>query len=70
MTDRPQAQRAAGSAAPPWMLYGAAGYTGTLIAQHAHERGHRPVLAGRNAPSIKRASPAIAKRSGLIHLFR
>jgi short subunit dehydrogenase-like uncharacterized protein len=24
-----------------WMLYGASGYTGSLIARHAHERGHR-----------------------------
>ena len=35
-----------------WMIYGAAGYTGTLIARHAHERGHRPLLAGRNAAAI------------------
>ena len=35
-----------------WMLYGAAGYTGTLIAQHAHERGHRPLLAGRSGLAI------------------
>ena len=34
------------------MLYGAAGHTGALIAQHAHRRGHRPVLAGRSAPTI------------------
>jgi short subunit dehydrogenase-like uncharacterized protein len=41
-----------------WMLYGAVGYTGTLIAQHAHERGHRPVLAGRNRSAIN----ALAER--------
>jgi short subunit dehydrogenase-like uncharacterized protein len=35
-----------------WMLYGAAGYTGALIAQHAHDHGHRPVLAGRSAPAV------------------
>jgi short subunit dehydrogenase-like uncharacterized protein len=35
-----------------WMLYGAAGYTGALITQHAYERGHRPLLAGRNTPAI------------------
>jgi short subunit dehydrogenase-like uncharacterized protein len=35
-----------------WMIYGAAGYTGTLIARHACERGHRPLLAGRSAPAI------------------
>ncbi len=35
-----------------WMLYGAAGYTGTLIARHAVELGHHPLLAGRSAPSV------------------
>ncbi len=35
-----------------WMLYGAAGYTGTLIAEHARRRGHQPVLAGRSAPAV------------------
>jgi short subunit dehydrogenase-like uncharacterized protein len=38
--------------AGPWMLYGAAGYTGALIAQHARNLGHRPLLAGRSAPAI------------------
>jgi len=33
------------------MLYGAAGHTGALIARHAHQRGHRPLLAGRSAPA-------------------
>jgi short subunit dehydrogenase-like uncharacterized protein len=36
-----------------WMLYGAAGYTGRLIAQHACEVGHRPLLAGRSEPALK-----------------
>ena len=44
-----------------WMLYGAAGYTGTLIAQHARQRGHQPVLAGRSAPAVT----ALAERLGL-----
>jgi short subunit dehydrogenase-like uncharacterized protein len=35
-----------------WMLYGAAGYTGTLIARQAKELGHQPLLAGRNAPAV------------------
>jgi short subunit dehydrogenase-like uncharacterized protein len=43
------------------MLYGAAGYTGTLIAEHARQRGHQPVLAGRSAPGIT----ALAERLGL-----
>ena len=45
------------------MLYGAAGYTGTLIAQHAVECGHRPVLAGRSAPAVI----ALAERLDLPH---
>jgi len=39
-----------------WMIYGANGYTGRLIAQEAIRRGRKPVLAGRNAEAI----PAIA----------
>ena len=35
-----------------WLLYGAAGYTGALIAQHAQEHGHRPLLVGRSAPAV------------------
>ena len=35
-----------------WMLYGASGHTGSVIAQHAQERGHRPLLAGRNVSTI------------------
>ncbi|MHA1913964.1 MAG: saccharopine dehydrogenase NADP-binding domain-containing protein, partial [Promethearchaeota archaeon] len=31
-----------------WMLYGAYGFTGKLIAQEAKLRGHSPVLAGRS----------------------
>ena len=40
------------SDAPVWMLYGAPGYTGTLIAQHAVTHGHRPLLAGRNERDV------------------
>src|SRR4051812_41883732 len=32
-----------------WMIYGANGFTGKLIAEEAHRRGLKPVLAGRNA---------------------
>jgi short subunit dehydrogenase-like uncharacterized protein len=46
-----------------WMLYGAAGYTGSLIAQHAHVRGHRPLLAGRS-------EPALAALAGRLDLLR
>ncbi|MFB6230610.1 MAG: trans-acting enoyl reductase family protein [Salinibacter sp.] len=35
-----------------FLLYGAYGYTGRLIAQEAVERGHRPILAGRDAAQL------------------
>jgi short subunit dehydrogenase-like uncharacterized protein len=35
-----------------WLLYGAYGYTGTLIAQQAKDRGHNPILAGRSADKL------------------
>ena len=31
-----------------WMIYGANGYTGRLIAQEARQRGLSPILAGRS----------------------
>ena len=36
-----------------WTLYGANGYTGRLIVAEAVARGHRPVLAGRNAAALR-----------------
>ena len=51
------------SGAQSWMLYGAAGYTGTLIAQHARKSGHQPMLAGRNAAAVA----ALAERLNLRH---
>lgn len=36
-----------------WVLYGATGYTGVLLAEEAASRGHRPVLAGRNAEKLR-----------------
>jgi short subunit dehydrogenase-like uncharacterized protein len=44
-----------------WMIYGATGTTGTLIAEEAVRRGHQPVLAGRSAASLA----ALGKRLGL-----
>jgi len=35
-----------------WMIYGADGYTGALIAREAKKRGAAPILAGRNAAKI------------------
>lgn len=36
-----------------WMIYGANGYTGQLVAEQAVARGLRPVLAGRSLASIE-----------------
>ena len=35
-----------------WVLYGATGYTGRLMAEEAVRRGMQPVLAGRNTDAI------------------
>ena len=44
--------------ASTWMIYGANGYTGALIAEEAARLGHRPRLAGRNAQALE----ALAER--------
>ena len=36
-----------------WMIYGANGYTGRLVAQVAKRRGHNPVIAGRNQKKME-----------------
>ncbi len=46
-----------------WMIYGANGYTGELIARQAVAQGLRPVLAGRSADKLK----ALAAELGLEH---
>jgi short subunit dehydrogenase-like uncharacterized protein len=43
-----------------WMIYGANGYTGELLAREAAKRGMRPVLAGRTAEKIE----SLAKELG------
>src|SRR5262245_7881505 len=45
------------------LVYGASGYTGTLITNRLVELGVRPVLAGRNAAKLA----AIAEPLGLAH---
>lgn len=44
-----------------WMIYGAAGATGSLIAEEAIRRGHQPMLAGRSAETLA----SLGKRLGL-----
>jgi short subunit dehydrogenase-like uncharacterized protein len=46
-----------------WLIYGANGYTGSLVARLAVERGERPILAGRRAEPVA----ALAKELGLEH---
>jgi short subunit dehydrogenase-like uncharacterized protein len=48
---------------PGFMIYGANGYTGALIAREAVSRGHRPLLAGRNAEALT----GLAHELGLEH---
>ena len=36
-----------------WLIYGASGYTGEIIAKEAISRGHKPILAGRSAEKLK-----------------
>jgi short subunit dehydrogenase-like uncharacterized protein len=45
----------------PWLLYGANGYTGELVARLAADRGHHPILAGRRADT----TCAVADELGL-----
>ncbi|MGE7059840.1 saccharopine dehydrogenase family protein [Staphylococcus hominis] len=42
-----------------WMVYGANGYTGRLIAALAVERGQRPILAGRSAEKVAPLAAAL-----------
>lgn len=44
-----------------WLLYGAYGYTGRLIAEEAVKRGLRPVLAGRDGEKTR----SLAENLGL-----
>jgi len=43
-----------------WLIYGAYGYSGKLIAQEAHRQGLRPVLAGRNEAKTKALAESLS----------
>jgi short subunit dehydrogenase-like uncharacterized protein len=47
-----------------WMIYGANGYTGKLIAKQARQRGLKPILAGRNHKIIE----SLAAETGFEYL--
>ncbi len=58
----PQGEQTNGSGARGgWMIYGAYGYTGVLVAEEAVRRGHRPLLSGRSPEKLD----ALAARLGL-----
>ena len=46
---------------PDFLIYGATGYTGSLIAHEAVRRGYRPILAGRTVEALA----ALARKLGL-----
>ncbi|MGE5827227.1 MAG: saccharopine dehydrogenase NADP-binding domain-containing protein, partial [Micromonosporaceae bacterium] len=46
-----------------WMIYGANGYTGQLVARLAVRRGERPILAGRSPAPVRQ----LAAELGLPH---
>jgi len=45
------------------LIYGAYGYTGELIAREAVDRGHEPILAGRDATSVHQLGAELDLRS-------
>lgn len=55
------AQETSRSSSQPvrWMIYGANGYTGELIAREAARRGLKPVLAGRKRASVEGLARAL-----------
>ena len=56
-----------------WMLYGAYGRTGRLIVDEALRRGHRPVLAGRDAAKLeqlKQVTGLWRRRTSLSNMLR
>jgi short subunit dehydrogenase-like uncharacterized protein len=51
-----------------WLLYGANGYTGELIAREAVKRGMPPVLAGRSREKIGKLAAELGCRSAVFDL--
>ena len=51
-----------------WLLYGANGYTGELIAREAVARGMRPVLAGRSRAKVERLAAELGCPSAVFEL--
>jgi short subunit dehydrogenase-like uncharacterized protein len=51
-----------------WMIYGANGYTGELIAREAKKRGASPILAGRDAAKIAKLATDLSLPSKVFSL--
>jgi len=52
---------------PRWMIYGANGFTGRMVAALAAASGHRPVLAGRN-PEVAAVAAALGLTGSVFDL--
>jgi short subunit dehydrogenase-like uncharacterized protein len=53
-----------------WMIYGANGYTGELIAREAARRGMKPILAGRNVVALQALATELGLESRVFPLDR
>ena len=51
-----------------WLLYGATGYTGELIAREAVRRGMRPILAGRSKEKVQKLASELQCPSAVFDL--
>lgn len=52
----------------PWLIYGANGYTGELIAREAQRRGQAPILAGRTAAPVQALAAALGLEARIFGL--
>ena len=52
----------------PWMIYGANGYTGELIAREAAGRDLKPVLAGRTAAKVEPLAASLGLQARVFDL--
>jgi short subunit dehydrogenase-like uncharacterized protein len=53
---------------PTWLIYGANGYTGELIAREAVQRGLKPILAGRNRAAVEALAAELGCESRIFDL--
>jgi short subunit dehydrogenase-like uncharacterized protein len=52
----------------PWIIFGANGYTGELIAREAVRRGLKPMLAGRTAAKMQPLAASLGLRARVFDL--